>query len=189
MSYAIRIHRHGGPEVLVWEEVAVGDPGPGEVRLRQTAVGLNFIDVYHRTGLYPVPALPAVIGMEGAAVVEVVGAGVTDSAPGERVAYAGPPLGAYAQTRLMPADRLFALPDGDRRSYRGGDDAAGDDRRIPACGEPTGCRRAIRAHPRGGRRRRPHRLPVGEGTSAPPSSAPSAPTRRRRSPAPTAAIT
>jgi NADPH2:quinone reductase len=111
MSHAIRIHRHGGPEVLVWEEVAVGDPGPGEARLRQTAVGLNFIDVYHRTGLYPVPALPAVIGLEGAAVVEAVGAGVTDLSPGQRVAYAGPPMGAYAQTRLMPADRLVVLPD------------------------------------------------------------------------------
>ena len=112
MPYAIRIHQHGGPEVLVWDEVTVGDPGPGEVRLRQTAVGLNFIDVYHRTGLYPVPALPAVIGMEGAAVVDAVGAGVTELSVGQRVAYAGPPLGAYAQVRLMPADRLVALPDG-----------------------------------------------------------------------------
>lgn len=111
MPHAIRIHRHGGPEVLAWEEVAVGDPGPGEVRLRQAAVGLNYIDVYHRTGLYPVPALPAVIGLEGAGVVEALGAGVTELAPGQRVAYAGPPLGAYAEVRLMPADRVVVLPD------------------------------------------------------------------------------
>ena len=111
MSHAIRIHRHGGPEVLVWEEVAVGDPGPGEVRLRQMAVGLNFIDVYHRTGLYPVPALPAVIGLEGAAIIEAIGPEVRDVSPGQRVAYAGPPMGAYAQARLMPADRLVVLPD------------------------------------------------------------------------------
>ncbi len=110
MSHAIRIHRHGGPEVLVWEEVAVGDPGPGEVRLRQRAVGLNFIDVYHRTGLYPLPGLPAVIGLEGAGVIEAVGTGA-DLSPGQRVAYAGPPPGAYAEARLMPADRLVALPD------------------------------------------------------------------------------
>ena len=111
MPYAIRIHRYGGPEVLTWEEVAVGDPGPGEVRLRQTAVGLNFIDVYQRTGLYPVPALPAVIGLEGAGVIEAVGREVRDLSPGQRVAYAGPPLGAYAEVRLMPADRLVVLPD------------------------------------------------------------------------------
>ncbi|MFO1152552.1 MAG: quinone oxidoreductase [Rhodospirillales bacterium] len=111
MPHAIRIHQHGGPEVLVWDEISVGDPGPGEVRLRQTAVGLNFIDVYHRTGLYPLPALPAVIGMEGAGVVEAVGANVTEVARGQRVAYAGPPVGAYAEVRLMPADRLVALPD------------------------------------------------------------------------------
>ncbi|ROR34112.1 quinone oxidoreductase family protein [Inmirania thermothiophila] len=111
MAKAIRIHEHGGPEVLRLEEVEVGEPGPGEVRLRQTAVGLNFIDVYHRTGLYPLPALPAVLGMEGAGVVEAVGEGVTEVRPGDRVAYAGLPVGAYAEVRLIPAHRLVPLPD------------------------------------------------------------------------------
>jgi NADPH2:quinone reductase len=111
MTNAIRIHAVGGPEVLVWETVALGGPGPGEVRLRQTAVGVNFIDIYHRTGLYPLPRLPAVLGMEGAGVVEAVGPGVADLHVGQRVAYAGLPVGAYAESRLMPADRLVRLPD------------------------------------------------------------------------------
>ena len=111
MSKAIRIHRPGGPEEMVWEEVEVAAPGPGQVLLRQTAVGLNYIDVYHRTGLYPLSALPAVLGMEAAAVVEAVGDGVGDLRPGQRVAYASPPPGAYAERRLMPADRLVPLPD------------------------------------------------------------------------------
>jgi NADPH2:quinone reductase len=89
--------------------VEVGAPGPGQARLRQTAVGLNFIDVYHRTGLYPNP-LPATPGMEGAGVVEAVGPGVTEVKPGDRVAYAAGPMGAYAEARLMPADRLVVLP-------------------------------------------------------------------------------
>ena len=111
MAMAIRIHQTGGPEVLTWENVPVGDPGPGEVRLRQTAVGLNYIDVYQRTGLYPMPNLPAVIGMEAAGVVEAVGEGVTEVAVGQRVAYADNPPGAYAEARLMPAHRLVAVPD------------------------------------------------------------------------------
>ena len=111
MTKAIRIHQPGGPEEMVWEEVAVGDPGPGEARVRHTAVGLNFIDVYHRSGLYPLPALPATIGMEAAGVVEAVGDGVDDLAVGDRIAYAGPP-GAYSEARLMPAKRLVKLPDG-----------------------------------------------------------------------------
>jgi NADPH2:quinone reductase len=110
MPKAIRIHETGGPEVLRWEEVEVGRPGPGEALLRQTAVGLNFIDTYHRTGLYPLP-LPAVLGMEGAGVVEEVGAGVSEVKPGDRVAYAGV-LGAYTERRLIAADRLVPLPDG-----------------------------------------------------------------------------
>jgi len=116
MTKAIRIHEHGGPKVLRWEDVTVGDPGPGEVRLRHRAVGLNFIDVYHRTGLYPVPSLPSGLGMEAAGVVEAVGEGVSDFTVGQRVAYASPPVGAYADVRLMPADRVVALPDsiGDR---------------------------------------------------------------------------
>jgi len=111
MAHAIRIHGTGGPEVFQWEEIAVGEPGPGEVRLRQTAIGLNYIDVYHRSGLYKLAELPAVIGMEGAGRVEAVGAGVDEFAPGDRVAYAGV-LGGYAQERLIAADRLVKLPDG-----------------------------------------------------------------------------
>lgn len=110
MPHAIRIHRNGGPEVLSWEAVAVGEPGPGEARVRHEAVGLNYIDTYHRTGLYPLP-LPSGIGLEGAGVVEAVGPGVSVVAPGDRVAYAGGPVGAYAEVRCLPADRLLRLPD------------------------------------------------------------------------------
>jgi NADPH2:quinone reductase len=109
MSHAIRFHSVGGPEVLVFEEVAVGKPGPGEVRIRHTAVGLNFIDVYHRSGLYPVP-LPSGLGNEAAGVVEEIGPQVQDLAPGDRVAYGFAPLGAYSQSRLIPADRLVKVP-------------------------------------------------------------------------------
>ncbi|HEX5077968.1 MAG TPA: quinone oxidoreductase [Geminicoccaceae bacterium] len=108
----IRVHEVGGPEVLRFEQVELGRPGPGQARLRQTAIGLNFIDVYFRTGLYPAPGLPFTPGMEGAGVVEAVGDGVTEVAVGDRVAYAGAPIGAYAETRLVPADRLVRLPDG-----------------------------------------------------------------------------
>ncbi|MFB0936642.1 MAG: quinone oxidoreductase [Propionivibrio sp.] len=110
MPFAIRFHQTGGPEVLRWEEVAVGDPAPGEARVRHEAVGLNFIDTYHRGGLYPLP-LPSGLGREGAGVVEAVGDGVTDLKPGDRVAYAGGPIGAYCQVRCLPADRLLKLPD------------------------------------------------------------------------------
>jgi NADPH2:quinone reductase len=110
MAHAIRIHAAGGPEVLKWEAVDVAAPGPGEVRLRQTALGLNFIDTYHRSGLYPLPGYPAVIGMEGAGVVEAVGPGVSEFRPGDRVAYPAT-LGAYADERLITADRLVKLPD------------------------------------------------------------------------------
>ncbi|MBP2293878.1 quinone oxidoreductase family protein [Azospirillum rugosum] len=109
MVHAIRIHEYGGPEALRWDEVEVGDPGPGQVRLRQTAVGLNYIDTYHRSGLYKLPQLPAVIGTEGAGVVEAVGPDVTTLKVGDRVAYA-PLIGAYAESRLAPADRLVPLP-------------------------------------------------------------------------------
>jgi NADPH2:quinone reductase len=111
MPHAIRIHAHGGPEVLQWESVEVPQPGRGEVLLRQTAVGLNFIDVYERTGLYP-GALPTGLGREGAGVVESVGPGVKGIAVGDRVAYVSGQPGAYAQERLMPADRLVKIPDG-----------------------------------------------------------------------------
>src|SRR5947208_10960300 len=109
MPNAIRIHATGGPEVLKWEEVEAGEPGPGQVRLRQEAAGLNFIDVYHRTGLYPQP-LPFTPGVEGAGVVDAVGPNVTDLRPGDRVAYGGP-IGGYAELRLIPADRLVKLPE------------------------------------------------------------------------------
>jgi len=111
MTHAIRVHEYGGPEVLTWEEVEVGDPGPGEVRIRQTAIGLNFIDVYGRTGLYPQGELPFVPGMEGAGVVTAVGAGVRDLKVGRRVAYAGP-IGGYAEERLIAADRVVRIPEG-----------------------------------------------------------------------------
>jgi NADPH2:quinone reductase len=110
MSHAIRIHRTGGPEVLQWEEVDVPAPAAGEATVRHYAVGLNFIDTYHRTGLYPLP-LPAGIGLEGAGVVEAVGEGVTEVRVGDRVAYAGGPVGAYAEVRNIPAHRLLKLPD------------------------------------------------------------------------------
>lgn len=111
MPHAIRIHAHGGPEVLCWEQVPDAEPGPGEVLIRQTALGLNFIDVYERVGLYPT-ALPAGLGREGAGVVEAVGRGVRTLVPGDRVAYAANQAGAYAQERVMPADRLVKIPDG-----------------------------------------------------------------------------
>lgn len=111
MTKAIRIHEHGGPDVLRWEEVQVADPAANEVRIRHNAIGLNFIDVYHRTGLYPVPALPSGIGLEAAGIIEAVGDNVMDLQVGDRVAYASPPVGAYAQTRLIPADRVVILPD------------------------------------------------------------------------------
>ena len=110
MSNAIRIHETGGPEVLRYEQVETGEPGAGQVSIRQTACGLNFIDVYMRTGLYPVPALPATLGMEAAGVVEVVGDGVKDLVPGDRVAYAMA-IGGYAETRLIDANKLIKLPD------------------------------------------------------------------------------
>jgi len=109
--HAIRIHQTGGPEAMRWEEVEVGDPGPGQVRIRHTAVGLNFIDTYHRSGLYPVP-LPSGIGLEAAGLVEAVGEGVSDFKPGDRVGYCSGPVGAYAEARLVPADRLIKLPAG-----------------------------------------------------------------------------
>ena len=111
MTHAIVVHAYGGPEVLKWEEVEVGAPGPGEVRLKQTAVGLNYIDVYVRTGFYPQASLPFIPGMEGAGIVTAMGSGVSEFAVGDRVAYAGP-IGAYAQERLIAADRVVKIPPG-----------------------------------------------------------------------------
>jgi NADPH2:quinone reductase len=111
MSHAIRFHKTGGPEVLQWEEVSAAQPGPGECLVRNKAVGLNYIDTYHRTGLYPVP-LPSGIGLEGAGVVEAVGTGVVELKPGDRVAYCNGPLGAYSEVKVHPAERLVKLPEG-----------------------------------------------------------------------------
>ena len=111
MPHAIRIHAHGGPEVLQWESVAVPAPGRGEVLVRQTAIGLNFIDVYERTGLYP-GTLPMGLGREGAGVVEAVGPQARGVRVGERVAYVTAEPGSYAQQRVLPADRVVRIPDG-----------------------------------------------------------------------------
>ncbi len=112
---AVRFHAHGGPEVLRWEDVPLPPPGPGEARVRHTAVGLNFIDTYHRSGLYPVPGLPSGLGVEAAGVIEALGPGVAEALPelavGQRVAYAAGPPGAYGLRRNMVAERLVPLPD------------------------------------------------------------------------------
>ena len=110
MTNAIRIHEHGGPDVMKWESIEVGNPGEKEMRVRHTAVGLNYIDTYHRTGLYKIP-LPSVIGREGAGVVEAIGAAVTEFKVGDRVAYASAPIGSYAEARLIAADRVVKIPD------------------------------------------------------------------------------
>ena len=110
MPHVIRIHQNGGPEQMRWEEVIIGDPGPGEVRVRNTAIGLNFIDTYHRSGLYPMP-LPMVLGSEGAGVVEAVGPKVKEFKVGDRVAYAQP-IGAYAEVLIRPVARLVKIPAG-----------------------------------------------------------------------------
>jgi NADPH:quinone reductase len=111
MAKVVRFHEKGGPEVLRVEDVDVGAPGPGQARIRHRAIGVNFIDTYHRTGLYPLP-LPSGIGVEGAGVVEAVGEGVRHVAQGDRVAYAGGPPGGYAEVRNLPADRLVKVPEG-----------------------------------------------------------------------------
>jgi NADPH2:quinone reductase len=110
MPKTIRVHQPGGPEALRLDDVPLGEPGPGQARVRHTAIGVNFIDVYHRSGLYPL-SLPASIGSEAAGVIEAVGSGVGHVRIGDRVAYAGGPPGAYAEARLVPADRLVKIPD------------------------------------------------------------------------------
>lgn len=112
MTKAIRIHETGGTDVLKWEDVDVGQPGEGQVRIRHTAIGLNYIDTYHRSGLYPVPAMPSGLGLEASGVVEAVGPGVTHVKAGDRAAYAGGPPGAYSEVRVMPAAPLVKIPDG-----------------------------------------------------------------------------
>ncbi|MBI9082595.1 MAG: quinone oxidoreductase [Desulfobacterales bacterium] len=111
MSHAMIIYKTGGPEVLQWEPFDPGQPAPGEALVRHEAVGLNYIDIYHRSGLYPLPALPTVPGLEGAGIVEAIGDGVTEVSVGDRVAYAGVPAGAYAEIRRIPAHRLIRLPE------------------------------------------------------------------------------
>jgi len=111
MSHAIRLYQPGGPDVLVWEPVPVAVPGPGQLLVRQTAVGINFIDIYHRTGLYPLPGLPHGLGLEAAGVVVALGPEVTGFEVGDRVAYIGGPPGAYAEERVIPAERTLRLPD------------------------------------------------------------------------------
>src|SRR5438046_1861804 len=110
MPHAIRGHQPGGPEVMQWEEVTAGDPGPGQARVRHNAIGLNYIDTYHRSGLYKLP-MPTGLGSEGAGLVEAVGAGVTDIKAGDRVAYSGGAPGAYAEVRVMPVVRVVKLPE------------------------------------------------------------------------------
>src|SRR4029453_17207018 len=111
MPHAIRVHATGGPDVLTFDDVTVGDPAPGEARIRHTAVGVNYIDTHHRSGLYKIP-LPSGIGSEAAGVVEAVGSGVDWVKPGDRVPYCGGPLGSYSEVRVMPAERLVKLPEG-----------------------------------------------------------------------------
>ena len=110
MERAVRIYKYGPPEVLTIEPVDVSLPGPGEALIRQTAIGLNFVEVYFRRGTFQVPAFPAVLGNEGAGIVEAVGLGVSDVSVGDRVVYADGPLGAYATARIYPADRLVRVP-------------------------------------------------------------------------------
>lgn len=112
MNHAIRIHEHGGPEKMVWEEVPLPAPKADEVLVRHAAIGLNYIDVYFRNGLYKLPSLPATLGMEGAGMVEAVGSEVTSLAVGDRVAYAMAPVGSYCEARVLKADRVVKLPDG-----------------------------------------------------------------------------
>jgi NADPH2:quinone reductase len=158
MSRAIRFYQTGGPEVLMWEEVAVGRPGRGEARVRHTAVGLNYVDIYVRRGLYPVD-LPSGLGTEAAGVVEEVG---PDVKPRDRVAYAGGPLGAYSEERVMPADRLVALPEGISDQQAAAMMLKGSNRAIS---HPPNSQSRQRRHypfPRRGGRSWPHCLSVGK---------------------------
>ena len=111
MTHAVRIHRSGGPEELRLDEVAVGEPGPGEALVRHTAIGINYIDIYHRSGLYPLPTLPHALGVEAAGVVEAIGPSVDDVTRGQRVAYVSSSPGSYAEARIVKAERLVPLPD------------------------------------------------------------------------------
>jgi NADPH:quinone reductase len=111
MTKAQVIHKYGGPEELQWEDIEVAEPGPGEVRIRHTAIGMNMMEIGLRMGTYPGPALPFVPGVEAAGVIEVIGDGISEFKPGDRIGYAGPPVGSYAESRIYPASRLIPLPD------------------------------------------------------------------------------
>ncbi|MEA2780193.1 MAG: NADPH:quinone reductase [Rhodospirillaceae bacterium] len=161
MPHAIRIYRTGGPEVLVWEEVEIGKPGPGEARVRHTAVGVNFVDIYVRRGLYPVP-LPSGLGTEAAGVIEEVGPDVTDLKPGDRVAYATGPLGAYSEVRVMPPDRLIVLPEGISDQQAAAMMLKGPDRAVSHPPDPQGRNGRHHPLPCRGRWGRPDRLPMVE---------------------------
>ncbi len=168
MVKAIRIHQHGGPEVLRWEEVDPGTPGPGEALVRHEAVGLNYIDVYHRSGLYPLPTLPATPGLEAAGVVEAIGPGVIEVAVGDRVAYAGVPPGAYAEKRRIPAHRLVHAARRHIRAAGGRHDAPGHDGAVSAEGLLAGRPRHDPADPRRRRRASASSSANGPGTWARP---------------------
>ena len=168
MAHAIRIHATGGPEVLWLEEVAVGNPGPGQARLRHVAVGLNFADTYFRTGLYPVP-LPNGIGVEAAGIVEAVGEGVTNVAPGDRVTYTGflNTLGAYSTERVIPAAPLIKLPPAISCETAAAMTMRGLHLRVPACAASGRCAAGDTDPAACGRRRcGTHRVAVGEDSSA-----------------------
>ena len=162
MTKAIRIHANGGPEVLAYEDIEVGRPGKGEALIRHTAIGVNFIDIYYRSGLYPPPAgLPLIPGSEAAGVVIETGEGVDIVKPGDRVAYAGP-LGAYAE---RAGDRGRPAGENSRRHFRragGRDDAERHDGRLSAAAHLSGETRGHRTLPCGGRRRRTAVRPMGQ---------------------------
>ena len=162
MPKAILIHTTGGPEVLRFEEYDPGMPGHGEALVRHEAIGVNFIDIYHRTGLYPLPHLPAVIGMEGAGIVEAVGEGVSEVSVGDRVAYAGLPPGAYAEVRVIPAHRLVVLPQKHFHASGGRHDVKGNDRPIPPSRVLQGQTGRNDPHPCGSGRRWDTCMPVGK---------------------------
>ena len=162
MTKAIRMHRTGGPEVMVWEDFDPGKPGPGQALIRHEAVGLNFIDIYHRSGLYPLPSLPATPGMEGAGIVEALGDGVTEVKVQDRVAYAGLPPGAYAEMRVIPAHRLVSLPEGIPTRQAAGMMLRGMTARYLLHGCFRVKRRGCHPDSRRCRRRRPHCLAVGQ---------------------------
>ena len=140
MTQAIRMNATGGPEVLTWEDVQLGAPAIGEVHVRHNAVGVNYIDVYHRTGAYPL-SLPSGLGVEGAGVVVAVGDGVTGFKAGDRIAYAGGPPGAYAEERFVPAARVLKLPD--NIGFDAAADLQGTDSRVP---DPSLLQREARRH-------------------------------------------